>query len=195
MTISLVEQAHNNITNFLSEGDIAVDATMGNGFDTLFLAQQIGEAGTVYSFDLQAAALHTTEQRLSKEKLLHRVCLIHDDHSQLSAYLTKDDVHSIRCAMFNLGYLPGSDKSIQTGALSTIKALNSVITVLETPGIISILAYTGHDGGREETDAIKAWANSLSKTDYRVSIQIPTLTKNSPPELILIETIEQQLPA
>ena len=79
MTISLVNQAHNNIANYLSEGDIAVDATMGNGFDTLFLAKQIGEAGKVYSFDLQAAALHTTEQRLSKEQLLHRVCLIQDD--------------------------------------------------------------------------------------------------------------------
>jgi len=189
MTISLVDQAHNNIANYLLEGDIAVDATMGNGFDTLFLAKQIGEAGKVYSFDLQASALHTTEQRLSKEQLLHRVFLIQDDHSQLSAYLTKDGVHSIRCAMFNLGYLPGSDKSIQTGALSTIKALNSVITVLETPGIISILAYTGHDGGREETEAIKAWAHDLSKTDYRVTIQIPKLTKNSPPELILIEAI------
>ncbi len=195
MTISLVDQAHNNITNYLSEGNIAVDATMGNGFDTLFLAKQIGEFGKVYSFDLQASALQTTEQRLNKEQLVQRVCLIQDDHSQLSDYLTKDGVHSIRCAMFNLGYLPGSDKSIQTGALSTIKALNSVITVLETPGIISILAYTGHDGGREETEAIKAWAHTLSKTDYRVSIQVPKLTKNSPPELILIETIEQELPA
>ena len=189
MTISLVDQAHNNIANYLLEGDIAVDATMGNGFDTLFLAKQIGEAGKVYSFDLQASALQTTEQRLNKEQLLQRVCLIQDDHSQLSDYLTKDGVHSIRCAMFNLGYLPGSDKTIQTDALSTIKALNSVITVLQTPGIISILAYTGHDGGREETEAIKAWAHDLSKTNYRVTIQIPKLTKNSPPELILIEAI------
>lgn len=187
MTISLVNQAHNNIANYLSEGDIAVDATMGNGFDTLFLAKQIGEAGKVYSFDLQAAALHTTEQRLSKEKLLHRVCLIQDDHSQLSAYLTKDDVHSIRCAMFNLGYLPGSDKLLQTTPNSTLQALQSAIALLAQPGIISILAYTGHTGGREETESVKSWAKTLPKKQYEVTIQIPSATKNSPPELILIE--------
>ena len=189
MTIPLVTQAHNKIADYLSEGDIAIDATMGNGFDTLFLAHRVGESGKVYAFDLQSSPLLTTEKRLNDERLIQRVRLIQDNHNRLSTYLTEDSVSSIRCAMFNLGYLPGSDKTIQTEPLSTIKALSSIITVLETPGIISVLAYTGHDGGRQEAEAIKAWAVTLPKALYRVTIQIPKLTKNSPPELVLIETI------
>jgi len=190
MTISLVSQAHSNIAKYLTEGDIAVDATMGNGFDTLFLANLVGETGKVYSFDLQPLAMLATEKRLSNEKLLHRVRLIQDGHQQLSSYLTKGSVKSIRCAVFNLGYLPGSDKTIQTAPSSTIEALNSVVAFLEKPGIISILAYTGHEGGRQEAEAVKNWALQLAKSDYRVTIQIPKTVKNSPPELILIETIQ-----
>ncbi|RLA20898.1 MAG: SAM-dependent methyltransferase, partial [Gammaproteobacteria bacterium] len=99
-------------------------------------------------------------------------------------------VSTIRCAMFNLGYLPGSDKTFQTDPELTIKALNAVITHLQQPGIISVLAYTGHAGGREEAEAVKAWAATLSQTAYRVTIEIPDVVKNSPPELILIETIQ-----
>lgn len=189
MTIPLVNQAHNTIENYLSEGDIAVDATMGNGFDTLFLAHRVGEGGKVYAFDLQSPPLLTTQKRLNDERLLHRVRLIQDNHNQLSTYLTEDSVSSIRCAMFNLGYLPGSDKTIQTEPASTIKALDAVTSLLEKPGIISVLAYTGHDGGRQEAETVKAWARKLPETAYRVTIQIPKLTKNSPPELILIEAL------
>jgi len=190
MTISLVNQAHNAISNFLSEGDVAIDATMGNGLDTLFLAKKIGKQGKLYSFDLQPSALLTTEKRLKDEGLLHRVRLIQDNHDQLSSYLAADSISSIRCAMFNLGYLPGSDKTIQTELGATIEALNSVITLLKKPGVISVIAYTGHPGGRQEAEAVKEWACQLSKSDYHVTIQIPVTVKNSPPELILIETIK-----
>jgi len=176
--------------NYLSEGDIAVDATMGNGFDTLFLANWVGDHGRVYSFDLQQSPLLTTQKRLSDKGLLHRVHLIQDNHKQLSSYLAEDSISSIRCAMFNLGYLPGSDKTIQTEARATIEALNSVITLLEKPGVISVIAYTGHPGGRQEAEVVKEWARQLSKNDYHVTIQIPKAVKNSPPELILIETIK-----
>ena len=190
MTTSLVKQAHSCVASYLSEGDIAVDATMGNGYDTLFLANRVGEQGKVYSFDLQGSALQATEKRLNEKGLSHRVRLIEDNHSYLAAYLAEDSINSIHCAMFNLGYLPRSDKTIQTEPLSTIKALNAVIELLEKPGVISILAYTGHNGGKQEAQAVKAWAKTLVKADYRVTVQIPNLGKSSPPELILIETTE-----
>lgn len=188
MTIPLVNQAHHIISDCLSEGDIAVDGTMGNGFDTLFLAEKVGNNGKVYAFDLQSSALLATKKRLKDEELASRVRLIKDSHTRLSTYLAEESVTSIRCAMFNLGYLPGSDKSIQTDPLSTIKALNSAISFLTTPGVISVLAYTGHPGGRQEAEAVKKWARQLSKNDYHVTIQIPKTKKSSPPELILIES-------
>lgn len=190
MAVPLFKQAHDNIARYLSAGDRVVDATMGNGFDTLFLAERIGKSGKVYAFDLQAAALVTTEGRLKEKGLLNRVRLIRDSHDCLSTYLEDERVSTIRCAMFNLGYLPGSDKTFQTDPELTIKALNAVITHLQQPGIISVLAYTGHAGGREEAEAVKAWAATLSQTAYRVTIEIPDVVKNSPPELILIETIQ-----
>jgi predicted methyltransferase len=162
---------------------------MGNGFDTLFLAEAVGSSGKVYAFDLQEAALATTKGRLEEGELLDRVRLIQDSHDCLSDYLVEDNVSSIRCAMFNLGYLPGSDKIFQTDPESTIKALDSVIAQLESRGIISILAYTGHAGGREEADAVKEWAAKLSESKYRITVEIPQKVNNSPPELIFVETV------
>jgi hypothetical protein len=92
--------------------------------------------------------------------------------------------------MFNLGYLPGSDKSVQTQPLSTLNALKSAIALMKKPSIMSVLAYTGHPGGRQEAQAVKEWARQLSKNDYHVTIQIPKTAKNNPPELILIEAIK-----
>ena len=38
------------ILEHLGEGDVAVDFTMGNGGDTLFLSKTVGESGRVYAF-------------------------------------------------------------------------------------------------------------------------------------------------
>lgn len=187
MTVPLVKQAHTKITDYLQNGDIVVDATMGNGFDTLFLAQGIGAAGGVYAFDVQAGAIESTKARLTNAGVIDRVRLINDDHANLSAYLRDDNIAEIRCAMFNLGYLPGSDKAHQTNPQSTIKSLSSAIALLGNPGIISILAYTWHPGGREEAEEVKAWVKSLSASQFDVSINIPVSTNKSPPEWIVIE--------
>ena len=41
------------LEDVISEGDIVIDATMGNGYDTKYLAEKVGESGVVYSFDVQ----------------------------------------------------------------------------------------------------------------------------------------------
>ena len=65
--------AHSLLSGCLKTGDIAVDGTMGNGNDTLFLAQLVGETGKVYAFDIQAAALLATERRLREADVFVRV--------------------------------------------------------------------------------------------------------------------------
>lgn len=189
MTVPLVKQAHNKLAAYICDGDCVVDATMGNGFDTLFLADRVGPSGKVYAFDLQVAALDETGAKLKAVNLADRVCLINDNHANLASHLIDHQVVLIRCAMFNLGYLPGSDKTCQTNPNSTFKALDAALAQLDTPGIVSVLAYTGHAGGRVEADMVRSWALGLSTAVYRVTIEVPTVVKNSPPELIIIEKL------
>jgi hypothetical protein len=59
--------------------------------------------------------------------------------------------------MFNLGYLPRSDHSIVTCAETTIAALDKIIERMVSGGMITILAYRGHDGGPEEAQAVECW--------------------------------------
>lgn len=108
--IRITEIAQKQVAEVLREGDRAVDATAGNGWDTLFLARLVGPDGRVYAFDIQQAALDETAALLRKNKLLERVDLIHAGHEAMASYV-KEPVAAV---MFNLGYLPGGDHSIVT---------------------------------------------------------------------------------
>ena len=57
MTISLVKEVHRRLAEVIGPGDLCLDATAGNGLDTLFLAQRAGEIGTVHAMDVQKDAL------------------------------------------------------------------------------------------------------------------------------------------
>jgi len=187
MTVPLVKQAHNKLSGYIQDGDVVVDATMGNGFDTVFLAQAVGKHGKVYAFDVQAKAIDSTKARLNEAGVTERVCLIHDSHANLSVHLKSENIGTIRCAMFNLGYLPGTDKADKTKPQSTIQALNATLGLLGDSGVISVLAYTGHQGGKEEAEKVKDWAASLSKSQFNVAIEIPESLNISPPEWIFVE--------
>lgn len=187
MTVPFVKQAHNKVAEYLHEGDVVVDATMGNGFDTLFLAEAVGELGKVYAFDIQKNAITSTRIRLNQANVLQRVCLIHDSHANLAIHLKNENIDSIQCAMFNLGYLPGSDKVKKTSPESTIKSLETVIKLLSKHGVISVLAYTGHPGGREEAESVKGWAKSLPSMLFNVTINKPALANDNSPEWIVVE--------
>ena len=129
-------------------GETVVDATAGNGNDTLFLAELVGENGHVYAFDIQQAALDSTAKRLGE--LNERVSLILDSHENVEKYVNGQ----IGGAVFNLGYLPHSeDLSIVTKPDSTIKAIHTMLGMLKKGGIIAVSVYDGHEGGAEERDA------------------------------------------
>jgi ubiquinone/menaquinone biosynthesis C-methylase UbiE len=64
--LSLVQQAHQAVEAVLKPGDITIDATVGNGHDTLFLATRVGATGKVYGFDIQQEALDSAYQRLQQ---------------------------------------------------------------------------------------------------------------------------------
>lgn len=156
--ISLVKLAHEIIGNTLRPGDIAVDATVGNGHDTAFLASCVGPSGRLYGFDKQQEAIAATSAKLS----IHPgVTLIHANHADMAANIPAQLHGEIRACMFNLGYLPGGDKRMITRADSTLAALTCAERMLATGGIITVIAYPGHQGGEQETAQVKHWCEQL----------------------------------
>ena len=151
---SLTRQAHALIADHLQPGDMAIDATAGNGYDTAFLAGQVGASGQVFAFDIQAGAIEATQARLDKAGLLDKVTLFQASHSQLASHIPVRAHGRVAAAMFNLGYLPGSDKTVITRGESTVAALGQLLGLLRAGGAVSILSYRGHPGGRAEHDAV-----------------------------------------
>lgn len=158
---SLVSTAHDLIRDILRPGDIVIDATVGNGHDTLFLAGQIAPSGHIYGFDLQQAAIDSTREKFRHTQLSDRLTLIHASHAEMSEKIPARLHGKIRAIMFNLGYLPGGDKSVITLSDSTLTALNTAVRILAVNGIITLLAYPGHPGGDMETDQVKNWCEQL----------------------------------
>ena len=166
-------------------GEIVVDATAGNGYDSLFLAEHVGEQGHVYAFDIQQAALTSTAKRLGE--LGNRVSLILDSHENVDHYVTKE----IGGAMFNLGYLPnGEDLSIVTQPDSTIKAIHTILNMLKVGGIITIIVYSGHTGGAREREALLDYVYTLHQSDVQVIKYELLNQQNNPPFLIAIEKMK-----
>jgi len=148
------------ILQHLKEGDIAADFTMGNGHDTLFLSKTVGEKGFVYAFDIQPSALESTEKRLVENNAPNNYKLICDSHHNAREYIKTP----IKAGMFNLGYLPGGDKSITTKRETTLKAIETAIDLLDKDGILLIAVYPGHEEGEIEGELIN---EMLSKFDRR----------------------------
>ena len=171
------------LENIIKEGDIVVDATVGNGYDTKYLAQKVGESGFVYGFDIQQIAIETSTKLLDKNNLLNRVKLILDGHENMDKYIDRE----ISCVLFNLGYLPRADHSVITKPDTTIEAIEKSLKLLKPHGIISIALYTGHEGGIKERNLVFDYIMALDQTYFNVLRCDFINQKNNPPQLILIE--------
>ncbi len=158
----LTLKAHAVVSHYLKEGALAVDATAGNGHDTLFLARRVGDTGRVFAFDIQEQALGATAARLEQAGLDSRVEFIHGGHEQMASSLPPHSHGRIQAVMFNLGYLPGGDKATITRAEHSLPALEQARRLLAPGGIISVLAYRGHPGGLEESLAVKGALATLA---------------------------------
>ncbi len=170
------------LEKIINKGDIVVDATMGNGYDTVFLSKLVGESGKVYSFDIQELALKSTSEKLEKESIKN-VELILDGHENILNYIKE----KISCVIFNLGYLPKGNHSIITKPNTTIKAINNSLNILKENGIVSICIYSGHVGGNEEKEEVYNFVRNLNQNDFNVLHTKFINQINNPPELILIE--------
>lgn len=174
------------IKNVVQPGDIVVDATMGNGLDTLFLAQLVGVQGTVLAYDVQETALIKTTARLETQQALTQVRLLHKGHEQVAEELSQLDT-PIAAAMFNLGYLPGSDKSVVTKPNTTLTALTHLSTALKPGGIITLVIYSGHEEGMIEKNILLENLITWDQKSYNILQYAFINQDNHPPFLIAIE--------
>jgi Putative rRNA methylase len=147
------------ISGALRDGALAIDATVGNGYDTLFLAHAVGPSGQVIGFDVQKAALKNASELLRFTSMSDRVRLILGCHSGIETYLRAGP--AVHAAMFNLGYLPRGDRSIVTRPETTLAALGGLLPHLVDRGRVTILAYRGHATGPEEYVAVKQYLDSV----------------------------------
>ncbi len=162
----LTAEATSWIETALFDGALAVDATVGNGYDTLFLAHRVGAHGRVLGFDVQKAALAGARELLKFVGSLDRVSFIHDSHSRLANYLPP--AASIQGAMFNLGYLPRGNRQIITRPDTTIAALRGVLANLAARGRITILVYRGHEEGILEYVEVRKFLEQLPDEEWSI---------------------------
>ena len=147
------------IMKHLKEGDTVVDFTMGNGNDTLFLSKAVGESGKVYAFDIQPQALESSRGLLERENAPKNYTLILDSHSNVKDYVSE----KICIGMFNLGFLPGGDKSITTKRDTTMVAIEAAIDLLDADGALLIAVYPGHEEGTIEGNLIDEFLATLDR--------------------------------
>ncbi|MGY0693201.1 class I SAM-dependent methyltransferase [Virgibacillus sp. FSP13] len=184
MIKNIIAFSHQLLRESVQKGDIVIDATAGNGHDTLFLSQLVGENGSVLAFDIQTEAIAAVKLKVAKQQI-RNTRIIHESHEHAVTYLSETE--QIGGAIFNLGYLPGSDKSIITHGESTIKALTSMLEFLKRGGVIVLVVYYGHEGGVQEKNAILNYVTKLRQQDFNVLQYGFINQKNSPPFIVAIE--------
>jgi 16S rRNA C1402 N4-methylase RsmH len=167
----------------ISAGDTVIDATTGNGHDTVFLAQCVGEEGRVFAFDVQDAAIASASARVEVEGCASQVTFVHDSHRNLESHV--DGVSRIAAIIFNLGYLPGDDHGKTTEAGETLQALGAAVRLLKQGGILAVVCYPGHDEGGREAAAVEDWMSGLTSLGWRVAKYQPLGTLRPAPFLLL----------
>ena len=155
----ITERAHEAVRTAVKEGEEVVDATAGNGHDTVFLAQLVGPGGRVFAFDIQEEALIATRANLEASGVpSERVSLIRESHAGLGDYV----INPVAAVMFNLGYLPGGDHQIRTRCEETLIGLERAWEVIRAEGIVTVVCYRGHPGGQEEGKSVLEAAHKLA---------------------------------
>jgi len=174
---SVSELMHSIIKSTFTQGKVAVDATLGNGYDTNFLS---GYFEKVYAFDIQEVAVKNYSIKNQKN-----VVLINDSHELLKEHIQE----YVDLFIYNLGFLPGGDKKITTICDSTIKSIKAALDILNPKGVILIAAYPGHEEGKREAEEVLNFTKSLPKNTYGVMLH-SFINRENAPMLIIIEKNE-----
>jgi SAM-dependent methyltransferase len=193
--LSAVEYCHAMLRERLLPGDWAVDATAGNGHDTHFLAQLTGPDGRVFAFDLQPQAITTTRRMLERWGVPEKCYqLINASHADMIAHLPRDLQGRIAAVIFNLGYLPGGDKSVVTRSETTLPAVRTALELLRPGGLLLLVLYPGHAGGAEEAQALRDFASGLPSRHWQVTEYRTLKARQPPPSVLALEKAGMEAP-
>ena len=170
------------LREIIGAGDLVVDATAGNGHDTVFLAECAGAGGRVLAFDVQAAAIAAARARVTAAGLAPRVDFFQESHAMMDRRAAPGAVAAV---MFNLGYLPGEDHRVMTTSAATLAGLECAAGLLKTGGGLTVVCYPGHPGGAEEAAAVEQWFATLATRRWRVARYGAIGTRRPAPYLLL----------
>lgn len=179
----ITEWCSHFIREQVQPGDFCIDATMGNGNDTLLLSSLCGKSGKVLAFDIQQQALTSTKKCLEDHQVPDNYHLILDSHVHIADYARTG---TVSCITFNLGYLPGGDHQMATRPETSLQALDASLPLLKKGGLISLCIYSGGDTGFEERDAILEWLKTLDPRQYLVLKTTYFNRPNHPPIPVMI---------
>lgn len=170
----------------------AIDATAGRGSDSISLGQLVGDDGVVHAFDIQQTAMDETVRRYEQREsdhggmgVLHAYVRSHEDFDSLGLR-----AGSVCCCAYNLGWYPGrgADRSVITTVDTTLASLNSAQSLIAVGGVITVMAYVGHEGGREEELACFQWAQNLSNREWS-SFVLRYPNRNAAPSVLICQRI------
>ncbi|EYE88403.1 hypothetical protein Q428_08370 [Fervidicella metallireducens AeB] len=169
------------LKDVINEDDIVVDATLGNGKDTIFLSQLV-PYGKVYAFDIQERAIKKFIEDTDMN-IIKNVVLINSGHEHIEEFVREKP----KAIIFNLGYLPGGDKDITTKADTTIVAVKKGLEMLLPGGLMILIVYVGHENGKEEAVQLRELVKELNRKVFS-AMEINYSSKdNNAPFIIIIE--------
>lgn len=172
------------LASTLAEGDVVIDATMGNGKDTAFMAECVGATGVVYGFDIQQVAIDVTQTRVKGAKADVRLLL--QSHEHMLEAIDAHHIGRVAAITFNLGYLPGGDRTITTLAQTTLNGLEQARMALSATGVMTVVCYR-HAEGIAELDAVRLSLSQWAQQRYTV-IEVDFINQVHNPPVVFVVT-------
>lgn len=171
------------VKEYLNNPKRIVDMTLGNGHDSFWLKEAFPEAELI-GFDIQKNALENSEKRLEE---FDKITLIHDGHENILNYIKKE----IDFGIYNLGFLPGGDKTITTEKDTVLSSLQDLLSILKIGGFILITCYPGHPEGKEEANMLENFLKEQDQKDFTIVKYNFLNQKNDPPFVLSIEKLRE----
>ena len=166
--------SHSIIKEYIEDKIVAVDATLGNGYDCDFLSSCFEK---VFAFEIQKDAC---EKYIDKN---NNVIIINDSHHKIDEYVKEE----INCVCYNLGYLPGGDKDITTLAETSLKSIQIALELLAPNGLMSIAIYRGHKKKKKKENCILKYLRELPKNKFGVMLHECINRSSTAPLLVIVE--------
>lgn len=161
----IVEFSHYLIKEFINRNQnnnlLCIDATCGMGNDSLFIVKNINQSSTLICYDIQEVAINSTKELLKNYNNVVYNLQSHESFNEESADLI----------IYNLGYLPNTDKVVKTNSSTTLKSLENALRITNNKNdyLIIIVLYPGHQEGLLESQVIDNYCYNLSSSKYLVS--------------------------